>query len=188
MGIPEEKRLLMQVVLDRTEVDPPIDDFKRNLDDYKRSIDDIRSIDGGLSVTAGGTREVRLDLDGDASSLSSMDDTATIQTSTSRKSFIETEHDKTDAQKKPNTYLPTHRAYSDDNSQTNSQSKSIMSMPSDGYALGAGHVVVREQCLNRLGSIHNEIGLRNSSSSSNDDDDEDAISHSFQSVTPTAVF
>lgn len=189
LSVPEHKRLTMEAVLLRTEENPPVDDLKRKPHEIQK-LEDI----GNESVT--GSRQMRLDLDGDASSLSSMD---TAQTGLSHKSkgIDNNDDDKnlfhcfsSDSAKKysnKNNYLPTHRAYSD----LEQGSKSIVSVPSDGYALGAGHVVVRKQPLNRLGSMRpSEIGIRNSSSSSsnNDDNDDDEVSHSFQSVTPTAVF
>jgi len=177
LSVPEPRRLLMEAVLLRTEIDPPVDDLKR------------RPEDGGPlenigSVTVADSKEMRLDLDGDASSLSSFDDVSTIMSSVSKNFSIDKGKDR-------KNYLPTHRAYSQLENGGSKSNRSVATAPSDGYALGAGHVVVRQQSLNRMGSmVSSEIGLQNSSSSSskNDDDDADAVSHSFQSVTPAAVF
>ena len=185
LSVPEPKRLQMEAVLQGTEENPP------PKDDLKRSINDLSHLDEIGSVSVAQSKQMKLDLDGDASSLSSMDTAQTGLTGASKgnhpselvKCFS------ADAPLKQQNYLPTHRVYSDLENGTRSVTSSI---PSDGFALGAGHAISKQQLLHQMGSISSQLQIPNSSSSSSrndyDSDNDDAASFGFQSVTPTAVF
>jgi len=178
LAVPEPKRLQMEAVLQGTEENPP------PKDDLKRSNNCVSNLDEIGSVSVAQSREMKLDLDGDASSLSSMDTAQTGLTGVSKGNHSElVKCFSADAPQKQN-YLPTHRVYSD----LENASRSVASVPSDGFALGAGHAISKQQSQQSLqmGSISSQLGIRNSSSSSSNNDD--AVSFSFQSVTPTAVF
>jgi len=198
LSVAEPKRLLMESVLLGTEIDPP------PKDDLKRRPEDRLILEDIGSVTVGDSKEMNLDLDNDGgSSMSSMDDVSAMMSVSSRsragsrdslgggvKNLNGSIHS-TRGQEQQN-YLPTHRAYNNVVSSGGGSisNRSVATAPSDGYALGAGHVVVRKQPLNRMGSMRTaDIDVVHSNSSSvNDEDDAESVANSFVSHTPTAVF
>jgi len=198
LSVAEPKRLLMESVLLGAEIDPP------PKDDLKRRPEDRLILEDIGSVTVGDSKEMNLDLDNDGgSSMSSMDDVSAMMSVSSRsragsrdslgggvKNLNGSIHS-TRGQEQQN-YLPTHRAYNNVVSSGGGSisNRSVATAPSDGYALGAGHVVVRKQPLNRMGSMRTaDIDVVHSNSSSvNDEDDAESVANSFVSHTPTAVF
>jgi len=225
LTLPEQRHMAMEaVLLGKEEVPPKPADLSKLADIGNETVQES----GGLS----------LDLNrSDASSLSSIDDTATVQTGTTKNTAKEQnrnnpvsseislksstkpklikKRDKQSLQASlslksaSSAYLPTHSAYAEVREEENSH-KLLKSVPSDSYALGAGHAVVRGEGRSLSTLRRGSIQLRGSSSSSSQSGDVDRRKSSrrrrrksesreareddnaepldFQPVPPTAVY